>query len=627
MRKDWYDLSWLEPPNADFSDLCANIQSDPARFLRIVCSYKLTEAQLRKIAVTCQALECVPPGFERLKLTILSNANCGFLGPALQASALRYGLWLDVNVEPMGQPIAAVLDPGSFLSRIGADSVLVAYTYHSFRQAGTLGDEVESRRAVEDFVSNITTVRDTARDRCEAATIVQTIPQAPDSLLGSLDARVPGTRNFLIDRFNHEIMAGDFDVVDVARLANIVGLSAWHDVSHWYWAKIPFAQYLIPVYADYVARHLGALRGRSRKCLVLDLDNTLWGGCIGDDGPEGIELGPGTPLGEAYLSIQRMALDLRHRGVVLAVCSKNDDFNARLPFKNHPEMLLREADIGVFISNWENKAANLEAIAEALALTTDALVFLDDDPAERELVRRELPTIAVPEVPVNEPALWPLIISAAGYFESAQFTHNDIQRAAQYADNVKRTQLMTVSRDLNSYLIDLQMEMEISSFVPQQRRRITQLINKSNQFNLTTRRYTDDQVREMEADSQCACFAARLKDKFGDNGIISVIICKEYGWDWLLDTWLMSCRVLGRRAEQALLNYVAQRGLESRKRKLIGYYVPTSKNKMVESHYEKLGFAFAARKQDGSTEWVLGLSDFKPFEVPIRICENDPGRI
>ena len=280
----------------------------------------------------------------------------------------------------------------------------------------------------------------------------------------------------------------------------------------------------------------------------------------------GIELGQGSQLGEAYLAIQRMALDLRRRGVVLAVCSKNDETNARLAFKVHPEMLLKEEDIAVFSANWNDKASNLEAIAEALAMTPASLVFLDDNPAEREIVRRELPTVAVPEVPESEPALWPLIISAAGYFETVQFTsaRSGTGRASMRITRNAPT-VSSKSRDLKSYLTDLQMEMEVSSSLFRGHRlRISQLINKSNQFNLTSRRYTDEQVQAMEADPACACFAARLKDRFGDNGIVSVVICEERDAFWHIDTWLMSCRVLARQVEQAFLNHIAESALQSR---------------------------------------------------------------
>jgi FkbH-like protein len=541
------------------------------------------------------------------------------MAASLKASALRYGIWLQVDNEPMGHTVAAALDPESTMYKRETDGVLVAYTYHALTPTDKLGNGKNSERVIDEWVRNVTTIRDAVKNTCGATTIVQTIPFAPDALLGSLESRVPGTPNFIIECFNSRIMRGDFDVLDVERLANVIGLAAWHDIAHWHWAKLPFSQSLTAVYSDYVARYIAALRGRSRKCLVLDLDNTLWGGTIGDDGIEGIELGNGTPLGEAFLSIQAMALELRRRGVVLAVCSKNDESNARSAFISHPEMLLKEEHVAIFQVNWTDKASNLEAIARALSLTLDSLVFVDDDPAERSIVRHELPAVAVPELPVGEPALWPLIISVAGYFERAQITAEDIHRADQYSANAKRAEAISQSRNLKSYLTQLEMKLEVTSFTSLQRPRITQLVNKSNQYNLTTRRYTSEQLEAMENNPTRTCFAARLRDKFGHQGIISVVICKHEKDDWHVDTWLMSCRVLGRQVEQAFLNCIAAQAIAAGRKRLVGYYVPTAKNDVVKDHFERLGFTQAGREDDGRTTWLLDLDNFTPFDVPLQV--------
>jgi HAD superfamily phosphatase (TIGR01681 family) len=395
MRKDWYDLSWLPPADKKlFLVACEELRYKPHYAgLVALASQKLNENQLRKLTGVCENLETMPAGFERFRLKILSNANCDFMPAAFKASALRYGIWLQVDTEPMGDIVAAALDPESTMYKRETDGVLVAYTYHALTSTDQLGDGKNSERVIDEWIRNVTAIRDTVRNTCGATTIVQTIPLAPDALLGSLESRVPGTPNFIVECLNSRIMKGDFDVLDVERLANLVGLAAWHDIAHWHWAKLPFSQSLMAVYADYVVRYIAALRGRSRKCLVLDLDNTLWGGIIGDAGIEGIELGNGTPLGEAFLSIQTMALELRRRGVVLAVCSKNDESNARSAFRSHPEMLLKEEHIAIFQVNWTDKASNLESIARALSLTLDSLVFVDDDPAERSIVRHELPSL------------------------------------------------------------------------------------------------------------------------------------------------------------------------------------------------------------------------------------------
>ncbi len=618
MKKDWHNLSWLPGAPDDFTQRCNALRNQDAAELRALAGYRLNESQLHKLAKRCSAFSA-PKGFETFRLAIIGNANNDFLKTGLKASALRYGLWLDVEVGGMGETVTSVLNPDSGMNRFKPDGVLLALNAHIWSQTLLTGKEKDAKAAIENLKNDIEMMAQALKNNSSAMLILQTMPQTPISLFGSLDRRIPGTLRRMIDDFNAMIWSTGLPVIDIAALAEWTGLSAWHNAGQWHWAKLPFSQNLIPLYTDYVTRFIGALRGRSRKCLVLDLDNTLWGGIIGDDGVEGIILGQGSPRGEAHLAIQRMALALRERGVVLAVCSKNDDSNARLPFSQHPEHLLKESHIAVFQANWSDKASNLEAIARALDLTPDALVFLDDNPAEREIVRRELPAVAVPEIPDDEPALWPEILSAAGYFEAVTFTESDLGRAEQYAMNAQRETLKVQSRDIGDYLQALRMEMDITSFTPAVRARVSQLINRSNQYNLTTRRYTEGQIEAVESDPACFCFSARLRDRFGDNGIISVVICREAKDTWDIDSWLMSCRVLGRRVETALLNHIALEARQAGKDALTGRYIPTAKNGMVEKHYEKLGFTHTGTDTAGETHWQLDLKNFMPAPVPITL--------
>jgi FkbH-like protein len=351
---------------------------------------------------------------------------------------------------------------------------------------------------------------------------------------------------------------------------------------------------------------------------VLDLDNTLWGGVIGDDGLKGIQIAQGDPLGEAYLDFQRYALSLRERGIVLAVSSKNEDATARLPFREHAEMILREEHFAVFQANWSDKATNLQAIAEELALGIDSLVFADDNPFERELVRGKLPQVAVPEMPAD-PSLYARTLSAAGYFEAAVFSEEDQQRAGYYDGNARRAALQKQSGDIGEYLASLQMEITFQPFDETGRARITQLINKSNQFNLTTHRYTEAEVAQVEADGNCFTLQIRLADKFGDNGMISAIICRAAGDIWEIDTWLMSCRVLGRCVEQMVLRELMLRAAARSISSLVGVYRPTDRNKLVEQHYAKLGFILLDRGPDGSTTWRLDVAGAQPAEAPMTV--------
>jgi FkbH-like protein len=402
---------------------------------------------------------------------------------------------------------------------------------------------------------------------------------------------------------------------DVAHLADTVGLSRFHDPKLWNLAKLPFSSDILPLYADQACRLIAALRGKSKKCLILDLDNTLWGGVIGDDGLDGILLGQGDATGEAHLDVQRTALALRQRGVVLAVSSKNTDEIARQPFTQHAEMLLREEHIAVFQANWQDKATNITAIADELKLGLDSMVFLDDNPVERELVRRLVPEVAVPELP-SDPALYGRTLLAAGYFESIAFSAEDKQRADQYRDNARRVALQKQSGDVDGYLLSLNMRLTFQPFDDAGRARIAQLINKSNQFNLTTRRYTEPEVALLQRDPSVFTLQVRLADSFGDNGMISVLICRQSEDAWEIDTWLMSCRVLGRKVELAVLAELTEQARARGITRLLGRYLPTEKNKLVEAHYEKLGFTLLEQTADGSSVWELRVDDL-PASAPL----------
>ncbi len=294
---------------------------------------------------------------------------------------------------------------------------------------------------------------------------------------------------------------------------------------------------------------------------------------------------------------------------MLAVSSKNEDSTARLPFREHPEMLLKEEHIAVFQANWNDKPTNIKAIADELSLGLESLVFVDDNPFERELVRKTLPQVAVPEMPLD-PALYTQTLSAAGYFESIGFSKEDSSRASYYEGNARRASLQKQVSDVESYLVSLEMEIWFRPFDATGRERITQLINKSNQFNLTTRRYTEAQVAQVEQSDQFLTLQVRLKDIFGDNGMISVVICRQTSSDeWEIDTWLMSCRVLGRRVENMVLKEILSQAADRGIRRLRGFYRPTDRNKLVEHHYSNLGFTLSAEHPEGVTEWQMTVLD------------------
>jgi FkbH-like protein len=387
-------------------------------------------------------------------------------------------------------------------------------------------------------------------------------------------------------------------------------------------AKFPFADELIPLYADHVARTVAAIRGKSGKVLILDLDNTIWGGVIGDDGLEGIHIAQGDARGEAHLAVQRLALDLRQRGIVLAVSSKNTDEVAREPFEKHPEMLLKLDHIAVFQANWNDKATNIQAIADELSLGLDSMVFLDDNPAERGLVRKLLPQVRVPELP-EDPAYYARTLAAAGYFEAVAFASEDLKRAGFYQDNAKRASLQKQVGGVDAYLASLDMTIAFQPFDATGRARIVQLINKSNQYNLTTRRYTDPEVTEAENDPEVFTLQVRLADIFGDNGMIGVVICRPEGAGvWEIDTWLMSCRVLGRKVEHMVLREVLEHARAAGIVKLSGTYRPTDRNKLVVDHYAKLGFTKVEEHASGFTRWELPVDGADPQGAPMKVISQ-----
>lgn len=603
------ELPWLPRLAEDFKVALAEAVAAPdaVRRLRLLANHRLPEPQLARLAKALGRLD-ERPGLAPFRLAVLSNATMDLVLPLLSVAALRHGLALDLYAAPYDQAVQQALDPSSALHAFKPDAVLLAFDSRAYGLAEPALADPEG--AVKAALGKVATIR----SGLAVPLIVQTAAPPPEPLFGSFDRRVAGVPLALCSTFNDRLAEGGDVLLDVAALAQHIGLENWHDPARWYLAKLPFAPAMGPLYADHVARLLAALRGKARKCLVLDLDNTIWGGIIGDDGLEGIKLGQGDAVGEAHLAVQRAALELRARGVVLAVCSKNDDAVARRPFTDHPDMALHLDHIAVFQANWIDKPTNLKAIAKQLNIGTDALVFLDDNPVERALVRREMSEVAVPELP-DDPALYPRMLLSAGYFEAVAFSAEDRDRAGQYQANAKRAAMETSATDLDSYLRSLQMRLHLAGFDPMGRARIAQLINKSNQFNLTTRRYTESEVARLEKDEAVFTLQARLVDCFGDNGMISVAICRK-GSEWDIECWLMSCRVLGRKVEHAVLATMAEAAVAEGARALIGRYAPSGRNSMVEDHYAKLGFAAAGRDGE-ATLWRFDLAGWRPPVLPL----------
>ena len=617
MSNPFGSLAWLLPPPSDFGVLCRGALASPrdlGQRLQWLASHALDEVQLNQLAkLFARAREAghsVAP-LTPFKLGLISNATTDLISPALVATALRHGIALECIAAPFGQVALQAFSKDSEINKVKPDAVLIALDFRGLPLRPTPGDVTAAQETVTHVLDYLAAIREGIKQDGGTICILQTIARPAEPYFGSFDLVTPGTLRHLIDAVNRGIassLVGSEDILlDVAGLAETVGLAEWHSPVEWNLAKLPFASTFLPLYADHVCRLIGALRGKSRRCLVLDLDNTLWSGVIGDDGLEGIIIGPGDATGEAHLSLQQAVLSLRDRGIVLAVSSKNDDAVARSAFQTHPEMLLREEHISVFQANWNDKASNIKAIAEELSLGLDALVLLDDNPAERGLVRRLLPQVAVPELP-EDPSLYARTLMASGYFEAITFSAEDRKRADFYRDNARRIALQKQAGDVDAYLASLEMVIRFRPFDHIGRARITQLINKSNQFNLTTRRYTEAEIRDIGRDPNYYTLQVSLADIYGDNGMISVVICQRNGEDWYVDTWLMSCRVLGRRVENAVLSQLLGEARRRGIRRIVGAYRATARNKMVENHYAKLGFSVMEKQDDGTVLWELDVA-------------------
>ena len=562
-----------------------------------------------------------------VRLALLGSATLAHLHASLRVAALRRGIWLTVYENDYGQYMQELLDRSSALHDFRPNAVLFAFDARHVT-AGVLAGmaEAQAGEALDALCGKVEQCWTLAREAFRCPVLQQTVVPAFAPLLGSNEHRLPGSRTAFVARVNAALRSrADAQGVDLVSLdARIAGdgLHAWHDPALWHHAKQEVTPAAAPVYGDLVARVIAARHGRSYKCLVLDLDNTIWGGVIGDDGVDGIVLGQGSALGEAFIDVQEYAAELSRRGIILAVCSKNEEANAFEAFEKHPEMVLRRGHIASFVANWNDKAANIRTIAAELNIGLDALVLLDDNPFERALIRRELPMVAVPELP-EDPAGFAGCLADAGYFEAVAITEEDRERTRQYQSVRAAAQFAASATDMDSYLRGLEMVLLWRRFDRIGLQRIVQLINKTNQFNLTTRRYTEDEVIAVMEHPSAFGVQLRLVDRFGDHGIIAIVIGRlTDAGDLVIDTWLMSCRVLGRQVEATTVNIVADQARRLGAKRLVGEYRPTKKNGMVRDHYDKLGFTPIAINPGGCSQYALALDGIPPLATFIETREG-----
>jgi FkbH-like protein len=559
----------------------------------------------------------------RVKIALIGSNTLDHLVAPIRVAGLRYRLLAEMFLGGYGQYRQDVLSPHSPLHEFAPQFVVFSITARDILgpvpiSAPAADVEARLRRAIDE----LKTLWRTVRDRHSATVLQQTFLNVEPPLFGNFDRSVPAAPTSLVARLNDMLAVAAREesalLVDAARHSQFDGLDAWYDVTRWLQAKQEIAPRVAPLFGELVARAVAVRLGMARKCLVLDLDNTLWGGVIGEEGVEGIVLGQGSASGEAHLQLQHYARALGERGVLLAVCSKNEKAIAESAFQNHPEMVLRRSDFASFVANWSDKADNLRKIAKDLNIGLDSLVFVDDSPAERARIREALPMVAVPEMP-QDPAHYVRVLAEAGYFDAAYLTAEDLGRAGQYAANAERDALREQYDSLEDFLRGLEMSVIYGAFEPGDLPRIAQLINKTNQFNTTTKRYSLQEVTTIASASENVTLQFRLLDRLGDNGLVSTMIILPVGNGvFEIDNWVMSCRVFGRDLEfeaiNAAVDAVRQRGGSQ----LTATYIPTAKNAVIKDMFPRLGFEPVAMEEAGGiTRWRLTIDTYQQRRTQI----------
>jgi len=566
------------------------------------------------------------------RLAILRSFTVEPMVPLLRAAAFCIGIDLAVHVADFNAYVQAIMDPASTLYGSAPDVVIVAVQtrdiapdlWNDFTNLNE--DQVQSTiaRVTNDFQGWIRALR----KNTAAHLVLHNFETPVYPSAGLLDAQSNSSQSMAIAQINRSLanLASEQTSVYVLDYDSLVarhGQATWHDERKWLTVRLPISAAHLNHLVEEWMRFLYPLTGKIAKVLVTDLDNTLWGGVIGEDGMVGIKLGTEYP-GAAYQAVQRALLDFHRRGILLAVCSKNNREDALEAIEKHPGMLLKSAHFAAVRINWTDKVQNLREIAGELNVGIDSLAFLDDNPIERQQVRTVLPEVFVLDLP-SDPMEFARSIRACPLFERLSISTEDHRRGAMYQAQREREQLEQSISSREDFYRSLQQEAEISPLTKANLARIAQLTNKTNQFNLTTRRYSEQQISELVSRAGWGCFSIRVRDRFGDNGLVGVAITRQEGDTAEIDSFLLSCRVIGRTVETAFLSFLADRARANGASRLQGWFLPTKKNAPARDFYSAHGFAAAKQNGDG-TLWTLDLKkSFLPAPewIRLRIVNGD----
>lgn len=574
-----------------------------------------TFQELKKLA------KHTPADLPMIKIALIGDTATQFLATAIRGTGVERGYQIDLFEAEYNQVERQFLDPSSELYQSDADYIVLFQSTHKLGEKHSLLSADQQETLAEERLAFIASICENPA-LADKKIICLDYPEIEDTVFGSYATKVSSSLTYQVRKLNMGLMDlsqqyANLFICDIAGLQNKLGRDIMFAPNVYVSTEMVLSIDALPYVAGRVMDIVCAIKGQFKKCLILDLDNTVWGGVIGDDGIEGIQLGHGLGIGKAFTEFQMWVKKLKQRGIIICVASKNNEETAKEPFEKHPDMVLKLEDIAVFQANWETKVDNIRTIQRILNIGFDSMVFLDDNPFERNIVRENIPGITVPELP-EDPGEYLEYLYSLNLFETASYSQADKDRTKQYQVEAKRVSLQKTFSNEADFLKSLDMVSVVSGFNAFNTPRVAQLSQRSNQFNLRTVRYTEADIEAYGKDPDVIDLSFTLEDKFGDNGLIAVIIMKPQDTETLfVDTWFMSCRVLKRGMENFTLNTMVEAARQKGYKRIIGEYLPTPKNKMVEGHYLSLGF----EKLEG-TRYVLDVEQYQPRECYIQKSEK-----
>lgn len=546
-----------------------------------------------------------------VKIAVLGGSTTKDIVDILELFLLNYGIETKFYESEYGQYYQDAILPNPALEKFRPDIIYICTSNHNISRYPGISDSPDLvNKLIMTTLNKFEGMWESLSKQYNCPIIQNNFELPYYRLMGNRESYdIHGSVHF-VTRLNMEFYQYAqkcewLYICDLNYISSDYGLRKWSDPWYWYMYKYSMALTAIPYLSFNVANIVKSLMGRNKKGFVLDLDNTLWGGIIGEDGVDNIQLGQEDPQGQAYLEFQRYIKTYQQLGVILNINSKNDYDNAMAGIK-HPDSLLSEDDFISIKANWNSKDENFRHIAEELSLLPESLVVLDDNPAERHLIREQFPSVQIPEL--SEAAYYIGEIDRAGYFEVTTLSDDDLKRNEMYQTKQLQLEEQKAFASYGDYLKSLDMKAYIRPFEAVYMARIAQLTNKSNQFNLTTRRYMQREIEEIADSDEYITLYGKLMDRFGDNGVVSVIIGHIEEDICHIELWIMSCRVLKRDMEYAMMDMLVKRCLDSGIKIIKGYYYPTVKNNMVKNFYELMGFKKILENENGNTEWSLDIT-------------------